>query len=54
MAALKLCKGYMEKLRTAIALGKADRRDLLMAAGFGQLDAHLEWYEAIRRKPEKS
>ena len=54
MAALKICEGDMSKLQTAIALGKADWRDLLMAAGFGQLNAHLDWYEATRRKPEKT
>ncbi|MFT4112457.1 hypothetical protein [Silvibacterium sp.] len=47
MAALKLSNGNMEKLMKAIALGKKDWRDLLMTAGLGQLDAHLDWYLSI-------
>jgi len=42
-AALKLSEGKLNKLDDAIALAKADWRDLLMAAGFGEGDAHKSW-----------
>lgn len=43
-AALKLSEGKLEKLGHAIALAKADWRDLLMAAGFGEdVDAYKSW-----------
>jgi len=43
-AALKLSGGDLKKLRDALALAKADWRDLLMAAGFGSdIDAHKTW-----------
>jgi hypothetical protein len=43
-AALKLSEGELDKLDRAIALAKADWRDLLMAAGFGNnVDAHRSW-----------
>ena len=47
LALLKLSSGNLDKLHKAVALGKRDWRDLLMAAGFGQLDAHLDWYQSI-------
>jgi hypothetical protein len=53
MAALRLSNGNLEKLHEALALGKRDWRDLLVSAGFGQLDAHLEWYQSILISPEK-
>jgi hypothetical protein len=37
-AALKLSEGKLSELDRAIALAKADWRDLLMAAGFGEVD----------------
>ena len=46
-AALKLSEGKLDKLNDAIALAKADWRDLLMAAGFGEdVDAHKSWLPA--------
>jgi hypothetical protein len=42
-AVLKLSEGRLDKLARAIALAKADWRDLLMAADFGQPDAHVSW-----------
>jgi hypothetical protein len=42
-AALKVSGGDVEKLRKAVALANRDWRDLLMAAGFGQLEAHKHW-----------
>jgi hypothetical protein len=46
-AALKLSEGKLDKLNHAIALAKADWRDLLMAAGFGEdIDAHKSWLPA--------
>jgi hypothetical protein len=46
-AALKLSEGKLDKLNDAIALAKADWRDLLMAAGFGEdIDAHKSWLPA--------
>jgi len=43
-AALKLSGGQIEKLREAIHLAKADWRDLLMAAGFGNPETHKQWF----------
>jgi hypothetical protein len=43
-AALKLSNGSLERLREAITLAKADWRDLLMGAGFGEdVHAHGRW-----------
>jgi hypothetical protein len=43
-AALKLSEGKLEELHGAIALAKADWRDLLVAAGFGDnANAHRAW-----------
>jgi hypothetical protein len=42
-AALKLSEGSIEKLKTAIELAKKDWRDLLVLAGFGEVDAHRHW-----------
>jgi hypothetical protein len=43
-SALKLSEGNLDKLNRAVALGKLDWRDLLMAAGFGEdIKAHLTW-----------
>ena len=42
-AALKLSEGRLDELDRAIALAKADWRDLLMAAGFSEVDAHRAW-----------
>jgi len=47
-AALKLSEGKLDKLNDAIVLAKADWRDLLMAAGFGDVDAHKSWLPAQR------
>lgn len=43
-AALKLSAGNVDKLKEAIALAKADWRDLLVSAGFGTVDAHKSWF----------
>jgi hypothetical protein len=44
-AVLKLSDGNIAKLQEAVQLAKADWRDLLMAAGFGEdLTAHLTWW----------
>ena len=43
-AVLKLGSGDVSGLEDAIALARTDRRDLLMAAGFGEdLNAHTMW-----------
>jgi hypothetical protein len=42
-AALKLSGGDLDKFDRAIALAKSDWRDLLMAAGFGDINAHASW-----------
>lgn len=43
-AVLKLSEGELPKLDKALRLAKADWRDLLMAAGFGEsLLAHESW-----------
>lgn len=43
-AALKLSEGELAKLEKTLRLAKADWRDLLMAAGFGEnLTAHESW-----------
>ena len=42
-AALKLSCGDLQKLKKAIELAKQDWRDLIVAAGFGEVDAHKRW-----------
>lgn len=42
-SALKLSEGNIEKLSKAIELAKLDWRDLLVSAGFGDVDAHIHW-----------
>jgi hypothetical protein len=42
-AALKLGEGSIDKLSRAIELAKLDWRDLLVSAGFGDVDAHIHW-----------
>jgi len=43
-AVLKLSEGELPKLEEALRLAKADWRDLLMAAGFGEgVTAHQSW-----------
>jgi len=42
-AVLKLSGGDLERLQDAIRLAKTDWRDLLVAAGFGLVDAHRTW-----------
>jgi hypothetical protein len=42
-AALKLSFGRLDLLREAVDLGKSDRGDLLLAAGFGGETAHKRW-----------
>jgi hypothetical protein len=43
-AALKLSEGDLGKLKRAIDLAHVDFRDLLMNAGFGEVEAHKEWW----------
>jgi hypothetical protein len=44
-AALKLSAGSIDKLKEAVALAKADWRDLLVSAGFGTtIDSHKSWF----------
>ena len=44
-AALKVSEGNLEKLRDAIAMGKSDFRDLLVAAGFASHhEKHQRWW----------
>jgi hypothetical protein len=48
-SALKLSRGNIEALKDAIELAKADWRDLLVAAGFGDdVDAHRSWLPESR------
>jgi hypothetical protein len=42
-AALRLSRGDLTGLADAIKLGNTDWRDLLMAADFGDVDAHSVW-----------
>jgi hypothetical protein len=42
-SALKLSGGNIEKLSKAIELAKLDWRDLLVSAGFDDVDAHIHW-----------
>ncbi|MFN7920274.1 MAG: hypothetical protein U0Q16_09265 [Bryobacteraceae bacterium] len=42
-AALKVSDGDTDRLERAIELAKVDWRDLLMAAKFGEVDAHKSW-----------
>jgi hypothetical protein len=42
-AALKCSDGDLSKLEKAVTLAQIDFRDLLMAAGFGEVTAHLKW-----------
>ena len=43
LAAVRFSSGTLERLDMAIKLGNADPRDLLMAAGFGNLNDHQKW-----------
>ena len=43
LAAIRYSGGSLERLEDAIKLCKRDFRDLLMNAGFGEVDAHLQW-----------
>jgi hypothetical protein len=42
-AALRVSGGDLERLHQAVKLAQLDWRDLLMAAGFGDVGAHLSW-----------
>jgi hypothetical protein len=42
-AALKVSDGNLAQLESAVKLGHIDFRDLLMAANFGEVDAHRKW-----------
>ena len=43
LAAIRRSGGSLQRLKSAIELGKQDFRDLLMSAGFGDPNAHLKW-----------
>jgi len=49
-AALKLSGGEIERPKEAIKLAKNDRRDLIVAVGFGGLDAHRQWFPSSREE----
>src|ERR1700685_1763695 len=42
-AALKVSDGNLALLESAVKLAQVDFRDLLMAADFGEVDAHRKW-----------
>ena len=42
-SALKVSEGNFEKLKKAIELAKLDWQDLLVSAGFGEVDARRRW-----------
>jgi hypothetical protein len=46
-AALRLGGGQLGSLREAIQMGQTDWRDLLVAAGFGDLHAHEQWQPRV-------
>jgi hypothetical protein len=48
-AALKLSEGNLSKLNVAIELANLDARDLLMEAGFGEIQAHQNWVPEVKR-----
>jgi hypothetical protein len=51
-ATLKLSEGQLDKLQRAIVLAQSDWRDLLMAVGFGHIQAHESWLPTpIAREP---
>ncbi len=43
LAAIRRSGGSLQRLESAVELGKQDFRDLLMSAGFGDPNAHLRW-----------
>jgi hypothetical protein len=51
-AVLNVSAGNIEKLKDAIKLAKADWRDLLMAAGFGELETHKSWLPETKENPQ--
>ena len=52
-AALKYSDGRLDYLDNAVKLGNLDFRDLLMAVGFGEVDAHLRWRPKPADEPSK-
>ncbi len=52
-AALKYSDGRLDYLDNAVKLGNLDFRDLLMAAGFGEVDAHLRWQPKPANEPSE-
>lgn len=49
-AVLKISRGDMDRLRSAVKLAQSDWRDALMAAGFEvSAKAHKEWAEQTRK-----
>ena len=52
-AALKYSDGRLDYLDNAVKLGNLDFRDLLMAVGFGEVDAHLRWQPKPADEPSE-
>jgi hypothetical protein len=52
-AALEVSDGKLAVLEHALRLAKRDFRDLLMAADFGEVDAHLKWKPKPAAEPSE-
>jgi hypothetical protein len=52
-AALKVSDGNLAALESAVKLAHIDFRDLLMAADFGQIGAHLRWQPKPSGEPSE-
>jgi hypothetical protein len=52
-AALKVSDGNLAHLESAVKLGHIDFRDLLMAADFGEVDAHRRWEPKPAHEPSE-
>jgi hypothetical protein len=51
-AALRFSGGDLRRLGEALELAHTDWRDLLMAADFGDVEAHRRWQPRRRREPK--
>jgi hypothetical protein len=52
-AALKVSDGNLARLESAVKLAQIDFRDLLMAADFGEVEAHLKWQPKPAAEPSE-
>jgi hypothetical protein len=52
-AALKVSDGNLALLESAVKLAQVDFRDLLMAAAFGEVDAHRKWQPKPAGEPSE-